>query len=73
MNIMSFNIRGCGNIVKKKRLQHHIRTNKIDLCLLQETKVNTIYDSLIKSLWGDKDMDWTSKSSDGLSGGILII
>ena len=38
MNIMSFNISGCGSMIKKRRLQHHLRTNNIDICLIQETK-----------------------------------
>ena len=72
MNILSLNIRGCGNSAKRKRLQHHIKNNNINVCLIQETKAQNIDDRIVHSIWGDKEVDWTTKFSEGLSGGILI-
>ena len=52
MNNLTLNIRGCGSSVKRKRLQYHLKHNNIDVCMIQETKVQLVDDNLVMSLWG---------------------
>lgn len=46
---------------------------KDDLCFIQETKLKTMMEDIVKSMWGDSPVEWSSKDSQGLSGGMLII
>lgn len=34
MNILSYNIRGCGSLIKRKRLTHLIRREDFDVCFI---------------------------------------
>ncbi|PNX71762.1 cysteine-rich receptor-like protein kinase, partial [Trifolium pratense] len=43
------------------------------MCLLQETKRASFDDFMIHNLWGHKDVEWVSKESNGLSGGMLTV
>ena len=44
-----------------------------DVILIQETKQETIDNSLIKALWSSKDIDWDYTESTGRSGGMLTM
>lgn len=39
MSILSFNVRGCGNPLKRKRIYKILRKGKSYLCFLQERKL----------------------------------
>lgn len=43
MKIISFNIRGVGSRLKNKEVSDFIQTYKINICCLQETKIENIY------------------------------
>ncbi|XP_058761354.1 uncharacterized protein LOC131634746 [Vicia villosa] len=73
MNIMSFNIRGCGCVIKRRSLRKMIDKGQADMVFLQETKTQVVDFNFIRSLWGHDDCEWTSKDSNGASGGLSII
>lgn len=73
MKILSYNIRGIGNSVKSKDVREFIRTHNIDVCCLQETKTESVKESLINSLFGGGKLGWIARDSIGRSGGILTM
>lgn len=46
MIIVSFNVKGCGNPLKKKRIQQILRKGKADICFFTRDKIeaNELYD-----------------------------
>jgi hypothetical protein len=48
-----------------------IRKGAFDICLFQKTKRTSFTDSMLHSLWGNTDIMWIAKESNGLSGGLL--
>jgi hypothetical protein len=62
-----------GGSVKKRRIKQVIQIEKVDFMAIQETKLETISDSLCYSLWGGSDCDWAYLPAEGSSGGILSI
>jgi exonuclease III len=73
MIVSSYNVRGLGDVVKRKRIRDLIRNNKIDFLAIQETKLEVISENLCYGLWGSCDCDWVFLPSEGRSGGILSI
>lgn len=72
MIILSFNIRAGDSLSKKRRLNHIIRKGKANIVFLQETKILVMNDTIAMSLWGVKEIEWTTLGSNGKSGGIII-
>ncbi|KAK2458146.1 DNA-(apurinic or apyrimidinic site) endonuclease [Trifolium repens] len=73
MIVSSFNIRGLGGALKRRRIKELIRNHRIDFLAIQETKLEVITDSLCFNLWGSHDCNWAYLPSEGRSGGILSI
>jgi hypothetical protein len=57
--------------VKKRKVRNLVCLEKLDFLALQETKLQSIPDSLPRLLWGNDDHDWAFSPADGNSGGIL--
>jgi len=73
MIIATFNIRGLGGAIKRRKIKDLVRNNKVDFLAIQETKKEVISQSLCNSLWGGEDCDWAYLPSEGNSGGILSL
>ncbi|MCH98940.1 endonuclease/exonuclease/phosphatase family protein [Trifolium medium] len=73
MIVSSFNIRGIGGALKRRRIRDMVRVQKIDFLALQETKLEIIPDSVCYKIWGSQDCEWVYLPSVGRSGGILSI
>jgi hypothetical protein len=69
----SFNVRGLGSKVKRRKIRELVRKEKIDFLAIQETKMEVIPDAMVFSLWGHSDCCWCFLPSVGNSGGILSI
>ncbi|KAL8544625.1 hypothetical protein ACS0TY_005015 [Phlomoides rotata] len=50
-----------------------LQKHSIDLCCLQETKLESISENVCKSIWGHSKFDWAFKASVGRSGGIISL
>lgn len=72
MNVVSYNLRGCGAILKRKRFSL-IKKGKFDLCLVQETKVQNFDSKTMYELWGGSDAEWCFKLSNCISGGMITL
>lgn len=66
-------VRGLGNCSKWPIVKEVIRTFNTDILLIQESKLNSIQDSIIKEVWGRGSIEWRSCNAVGLPGGVLII
>ncbi|XP_058742067.1 uncharacterized protein LOC131614510 [Vicia villosa] len=73
MNIVSYNIRGCGNSAKRGRIRQLLQRGNTDMCFIQESKVTRVSEGLIKSTWGYVGCNWPAKEAEGRSGGIITI
>ncbi|CAL5344867.1 unnamed protein product [Camellia sinensis] len=73
MKILSWNCRGLGRREKKGKIRSMIIDRKIDIVLLQETKLSSCTELDVKALWPKARMDYSYVDSDGNSGGLLCI
>lgn len=73
MKILSWNVRGLGNQVKRAIVKEVICSNKIDVLMIQETKVSSVHDSLVKEVWGTSPAKWCCGDAVGSVGGILVV
>jgi exonuclease III len=71
--IISWNVRGLNERDKRLRISNLLRLWKVDIVCLQETKMESISNSFVQSLWGCPYVDWCRVDSRGASGGILIM
>ncbi|KAL8487341.1 hypothetical protein ACS0TY_023861 [Phlomoides rotata] len=69
MKIISINIRGLGNNIKKKEIQEIIRKQSIEFCCIQESKLELVDDRICRSIWGNSGAGWAWKGASGRSGG----
>lgn len=73
MKILSWNVCALGCLIKKaavKDLWNYIA----DIGLIQETKLRSMFDSIVKEIWGPSTMDnWICGEAIGALGGILVI
>lgn len=73
MKILSFNVRGAGSTVKSKEVRDLIYKLNVDVCCLQETKLENMSEFMARSLWGDGNFGWVVRNSCGRSGGIMTL
>ncbi|XP_028071380.1 uncharacterized protein LOC114273766 [Camellia sinensis] len=73
MKIFSWNCRGLGRREKRGKIRRLIVDRKIDIVLLQETKLNSCNNLDVKALWPKDKMEFLCVDSEGSSGGLLCI
>jgi hypothetical protein len=73
MIVGTFNVRGLGSRVKKRKVRDLIMTEKLDFLALRETKLEGVSSSLCFRLWGSTECDWAVLPAVGSSGGILSL
>ena len=72
IKILSWNVRGVNDSDKRKVIKNLIRTNKVDLVCLQETKVQEMNLDMVRSLGVGRFLDWIAMNAEGSAGGILL-
>lgn len=50
-----------------------LQSGNFDVCVLQESKCSSIDSKFIYSLWGNEEVEWVVKDSDGLSGVLVTM
>lgn len=73
LKIFSWNVRGLGNRDKRVSINRSIVDAKPDIICVQETKIQSMSDSIIKDVWGSSTDSWVALPSWGASGGILVL
>ena len=72
MKIMSLNCRGLGSTKKQGWIRDTIRSEKIGMVGIQETKMEVVEANVIQQLWGNGDVDFCYSRANGQSGGTLL-
>ncbi|KAL8495330.1 hypothetical protein ACS0TY_019475 [Phlomoides rotata] len=70
---MSFNVRGLGKRMKRSEIRRMISKNGIEICCIQESKMEIMESRVGTELWPDKVFDWAWKEADGRAGGLITI
>lgn len=73
MQILTWNIRVLGSIVKKRFLSKLIKKRKPDMVFVQETKLEAVERVDIQKIWGSANLEFICSGSVGASGGLLSI
>ena len=73
LKILSWNVRGLHDRDKRHQVRNLLKLWGADVICLQETKLDIITRSIVRSLWGIHHVDWSYLGSEGASGGILLM
>lgn len=73
MKIMAWNVRGLGSARKRILIKETIKKARIDIVMIQETKLKVINQKWVRSIWSSWNKNWAYLPSFGASGGQLII
>ena len=73
LKILSWNIRGANDSSKKKVVKALLRSQKLDLSCLQETKMQIMSDGVVRSLGTGKFLGWKATNATGFAGGVLVV
>ncbi|KAL8530707.1 hypothetical protein ACS0TY_007661 [Phlomoides rotata] len=73
MKVMTFNVRGLGKRMKRKEVKSIIKNNDMDLCCIQETKLEKLESRIGYEIWPGNDFDWAWRDAEGRSGGLISI
>ncbi|GMI66437.1 hypothetical protein HRI_000313000 [Hibiscus trionum] len=72
-NLISWNIRGLGNPLKKRAVKRLCSKGNVSVILLKETKIQCYKGNLVRSLWGSRLGGFSFAPSMGHSGGLISI
>jgi exonuclease III len=59
--------------MKRSQIKNALKLWKGEVICLQETKLENIGRSVVRSLWSNRFADWKYLESEGASGGVLIM
>ena len=71
--MLSWNVRGISDLRKRDVLKNFLRDCKCDLVCLQETKLEEVTCSAVRSLWENYSVDFAFLKAEGASGGIIVM
>ena len=72
IRLFSWNVRGANNPDKRKIIRNFIRTQRVDLVCLQETKIQEMSEADARSLGVGRLAEWRVVEAEGAAGGILV-
>ncbi|RVX12950.1 LINE-1 reverse transcriptase-like [Vitis vinifera] len=72
LRLLSWNVRGANDSSKRKVIKAMIRSQRVDLFCLQETKIQAMTQGLVRSLGIGRFLDWGILDAHGSAGGLLI-
>lgn len=73
MRILSWNVRGLGGLSRKLVVKYLVKRQKIQIALLQETKLKHISDATANQLWGKRYVKWVAVDAVGSAGGMMML
>ena len=73
IQILSWNVRGANDSDKRKIIKVFLKTQRVDVVCLQETKLKETSRGVIRSLGVGRFLDWARINAVGASGGIVIL
>ena len=72
IKILSWNVRGVDDRNKMKVIKALIRSQRVDLVCLQETKIQDISWGIVHSLGVGRFLGWGAMSARGVAGGVEV-
>ena len=72
VKILSWNVRGVNYPEKRMVIKNFIRTQRVDLVCLQETKIQGMNNALAHSIGVGRFLDWKALDAEETVGGILL-
>ena len=72
LKLLSWNVWGANEKVKRKIIKSFIRNQRVDLMCIQETKIHQMSEGVVRSLGLGRFLDWRALDANGTAGGILI-
>lgn len=73
MLFLTINTRGLCNSAKQTEVGRLLRSENIDFCFIQETKMESVDHNVRRKLWHSDNFDWAFEASEGRSGGLLCL
>ena len=72
LKLLSWNVRGANNPNKRNIIRNFIRSQRVDLVCLQETKIQELSSVVARSLGVGRMAEWRTVEAEGTTGGILV-
>ncbi|RVW93801.1 hypothetical protein CK203_028184 [Vitis vinifera] len=72
LRLLSWNVRGANDSSKRKVIKAMIRSQRVDLFCLQETKIQSMAEGVVRSLGTGRFLEWGALDAHGSAGGVLI-
>ena len=72
LKLFSWNVRGVNNPNKRNIIRNFIRSQRVDLVCLQETKIQELSSAIVRSLGAGRLDEWRTVEAEGTAGGILV-
>ena len=72
IKILSWNVRGVNDRNKRKLIKALIRSQKVDLVCLQETKMTEMSLGVVRSLGVGRFLEWGALNAKGAAGGVVV-
>lgn len=73
MKILSLNVRGLGRREKRSKVKKLVSNLKVDMLLLQETKLKDLKPIILQSIWGISEVESVHVDADGSAGGLITL
>jgi hypothetical protein len=73
LKLLTWNVRGLNDPKKRVVLKNWLRTWKVDVVCLQETKLDKVDERVIHSIWGNRFTGWEVLNADNTAGGVLLL
>ena len=73
LRMLLWNVRGLNDLRKRDVFKFFLRDWRCDLICLQETKLEVVSLSVIRSLWGNFSIGFVFLKVIGASGGIIVM
>ena len=62
LKLLSWNVRGANNLDKRKVIKAFIKSQKVDVVCIQETKIQNMDSNIVRSLGVGRFLDWGAAS-----------
>ena len=72
IRILSWNVRGANDRDKRRIIKLVIKSQRVDVVCVQETKIKEMTTRLVRSLGIGRNIEWRAVNSRGATGGILV-
>ena len=73
LRLLSWNVRGANDSSKRRVIKAVIRSQRVDLFCLQETKIQTLLEGLVRSLGSGRWSNWVALDALGSAGGFWCV